>query len=161
MFYLLVKSILPGAKEKILESTDARIFSIGTSLNLNQALRQKILRYGKKEEGAQVAKAKTLMLVEPTSTDKSRLAELLEAREVGTREPVIKCAVDALHVLEYFAVACSREEFNRRLEELKAKYPAYMEEALSITRILARILPDKDVEKTLCNRILEHLTPRL
>jgi len=159
MFYLLVKSTLAGAKEKILESTDARIFSIGTSLDLNLALRQKILRPRKKEGGAQVAKAKTLALVEPTSTDRSKLAELLEARGIGTKEPKIKCTIDALHVLQYFAITYSREEFRRRLEEMRAKYPAFVEEALSMARILAKVLPERDVEKNLCNRILEHLRP--
>ena len=159
MFYLLVKSTLAGAKEKILESTDARIFSIGTSLNLKLALKQKILRPRKKEGGSQVAKAKTLALVEPTSTDRSKLAELLEARDIGTKEPEIECTVDALHVLEYFAVTYSREEFRRRLGEMRAKYPAFVEEALSMARILAKVLPERDVEKTLCTRILEHLRP--
>ena len=159
MFYLLVKSTLAGAKEKILESTDARIFSIGTSLNLNLALKQKILRPRKKEGGAQVAKAKTLALVEPTSTERSKLAELLEARDIGIREPEIECTVDALHALEYFAVTFSREEFRRRLGEMRAKYPAFIEEALSMARILAKVLPERDVEKTLCTRILEHLGP--
>jgi putative DNA methylase len=38
MFYLLIKSILPGARKKTLDSTDLRIFSIGTSLDLNTAI---------------------------------------------------------------------------------------------------------------------------
>jgi len=165
MFYLLVKSTLAGAKKKTLDSTDARIFSIGTSLDLNDALKTwRILRTGEKESGARVAKAKTLTLMEPMSADRSKLAELLEARHVGATKPEVRCTVDALQVLEYLAVAYPREEFRRRLEELKASYPAYVEDALTMARIMARVLPEEDAEKGLCGRIIEHLepiTPRL
>mgnify|MGYP000291767238 CR=1 FL=1 len=156
MFYVLVKSTLAGAKRKVLESTDARIFSIGTSFNLNTALTLRILRGGDKESGARVAKAKTLTLVEPL-TERPKLAELLDARGVGTAEPKIRCAVDALHFIEYLALIRSKEEFRRKLDELKAMHPAEVEEALSMAKIMARVLPEKDDEQKLCRRILEHL----
>ena len=160
MFYLLVKFTLSGAKRKILESTDIRIFSIGTSLDLNTAIRNwRMLRGAKEEPGAKVAKAETLILVEPTSTEKSKLAELLEARGVGVKEPNIRCAVDALHILEYYAVAHSREEFRRKLDELKAIHPTHIKEALAMARIMAKVLPENDIEKTLCSRIVSHLAP--
>ena len=155
MFYVLVKSTLAGAKRKVLESTDARIFSIGTSFNLNTALTLRILRGGDKESGARVAKAKTLTLVEPLA-ERPKLAELLDARGVGTAEPKIRCAVDALHFIEYLALIHSKEEFRRKLDELKAMYPAKVEEALSMAKIMARVLPEKDDEQKLCRRILEH-----
>ncbi len=158
MFYLLVKSLLGGAKKKTLESTDARIFSIGTSLDLDIALKTlKILRRGEKEAGAKVAKAKTLILLEPPSMERSKIAEFLEIREIGIRDMKIRCSIDVLHVLEYFAVIYSREEFKRKLDELRANYPAFIEDALSTARIMARILPEEDIEKTLCNRIIEYL----
>jgi putative DNA methylase len=158
MFYLLVKSLLAGAKKKTLESTDARIFSIGTSLDLNVALKTlKILRRSEKEAGAKVAKAKTLILVEPPSMERSKIAEFLEIREIGIRDMKIRCSIDVLHVLEYFAVIYSREEFKRKLDELRANYPAFIEDALSMARIMAKILPEEDIEKTLCNRIIEYL----
>jgi putative DNA methylase len=160
MFYLLVKSTLAGAKKKVLESTDLRLFSIGTSLDVNMAIKNwKILRRGEEEAGAKVAKAKTLALVEPVSTEPSRLAELLEYREVGLTNPNIRCVVDALHYIEYLAIKCSREEFRRKLDELKGTYPAQVEEAMSLAKILAGILPDEDVEKGLCEKIMEHISP--
>ncbi|MEM2126755.1 MAG: hypothetical protein QXH67_00840 [Candidatus Bathyarchaeia archaeon] len=162
MFYLIVKFTLGGAKSKTLESTDARIFSIGTSMNLNTAIKDwKILRAGKEEEeeGARVAKAKTLILIEPTSTERSKMAEFLEVRGVGIVEPQIRCAVDALHTLEYNAITYSRDEFTRRLEALRGLYPAHVEDALSMARIMARVLPDNDVEKDLCRRVVEYLQP--
>jgi len=163
MFYLLVKSTLAGAKKKIIESTDLRLFSIGTSLDVNLAIKSwKILRAsekeGEEEGGAKVAKAKTLVLVEPPSSDPSKLAELLEVRGVGYTNPNIRCVVDALHYTEYLAVTCSREEVRRRVEELKMAYPSF-EEALSLAKILAKILPEEDAEKKLCEKIVEHLFP--
>jgi len=160
MFYLLVKSTLAGAKKKTLESTDLRLFSIGTSLDVNMAIKSwRILKAGEKEAGAKVAKAKTLTLVEPTSGERSKLAELLEARGVSLSNPNVRCVVDALHLVEYFAATYPREEFRRKLDELRANYPAQVEEALSLARIMAKVLPENDVEKGLCDRIVEHLSP--
>jgi putative DNA methylase len=159
MFYLLVKSALAGAKKKVLESTDLRLFSIGTSLDVNVAIKSwKILR-PEEETGAKVAKAKTLALVEPVSAEPSKLAELLEFRGVEPTNPNLRCIVDALHYIEYLAVKCSREEFRRKLEELRGAYPGQVEEALSLAKILAGILPDEDAEKGLCEKIVEHLSP--
>jgi len=36
-------------------------------------------------------------------------------------------------------------------------HPAKVEEALSMAKIMARVLPEKDDEQKLCRRILEHL----
>jgi putative DNA methylase len=160
MFYLLVKSTLAGAKRKTLDSTDSRIFSIGTSLDLDTATKNwRILKAGEKESGAKVAKAKTLTLVEPSSTEKSKLAELLESRGVGVSEPKVRCTVDALHLLEYLAVVHPKETFRRKLDELRLEFPTHIEEGLTLARILGRILPPEDVEKSLCGRIAEYLEP--
>ncbi|MGB9672454.1 MAG: DUF1156 domain-containing protein, partial [Candidatus Norongarragalinales archaeon] len=86
MFYLLIKSILP-AKKKTLESTDLRLFSIGTSLDLNMAIKTwKILR-GEAKPGAKVAKAKTYTLIEPPSAERSSLVEILESRGINPENP--------------------------------------------------------------------------
>ncbi|MEM0171740.1 MAG: DUF1156 domain-containing protein [Thermoproteota archaeon] len=160
MFYLIVKSTVAGAKKKILESTDARIFSIGTSLDLNSALKDlSILKAEEKEGGAKVAKAKALRLLEPTFKESSKLAEFLEVRGIGVTDPKIRCSVDALHLLEYWAIRYSREDFRRRLEEVKVKYPVYVEDALNMARIMARVLPDEDLEKELCVRMVKYLEP--
>ena len=160
MFYLLVKSILPGAKKKTLESTDLRLFSIGTSLDLNTAIKTWKFLKSEAEAGAKVAKAKTYTLIEPLSTERSSIAEILEIRGLNPDNPQIRCTVDALHILEYYAVTFSREEFRRKLEELKNEYPAYVEEAQRLAKILARILPKEDPEWSLCKLIMDHLSPK-
>ncbi|MEM1574086.1 MAG: DUF1156 domain-containing protein [Candidatus Methanomethylicaceae archaeon] len=159
MFYLLIKSILAGAKKKRLESTDLRIFSIGTSLNLNTAIKTWKILKGEEESGAKVAKAKTYTLIEPPSTERTTLAEILEIRGINPENPQIRCSIDALHVLEYYVTIYSREEFKHRIEELKNAYPTYIEEAQTLAKILAKILPSEDPEGSLCKRIIDYLTP--
>jgi putative DNA methylase len=159
MFYLLVKSILPGARKKTLDSTDLRIFSIGTSLDLNTAMKSWRILKGEAESGAKVAKAKSYMLIEPPSDERSKLAELLEVRGVNPENPQIRCTVDALHTIEYYAAAYSRDDFRRKFEEITTTYPSYAEEALTLAKILAKILPKEDPEWGICKRILEYLSP--
>jgi putative DNA methylase len=159
MFYLLIKSILPGARKKTLDSTDLRIFSIGTSLDLNTAIKSWRILKGEAESGAKVAKAKSYMLIEPTSDERSKLAELLEVRGVNPENPQIRCTVDALHTIEYYAAAYSRDDFRRKVEEITTTYPSYAEEALTLAKTLAKILPKEDPEWGICKRILEYLSP--
>ncbi|MEM0192446.1 MAG: DUF1156 domain-containing protein, partial [Candidatus Korarchaeum sp.] len=158
MFYMLAKCLIAGARRKIIESTDLRLLSIGTSLDVKAALKEwKLLREmkGEEEAGAKVAKAKTLILLEPPSVEKAKIMELLEARGVGaSEEPNVRCAVDTLHLLEYYAVAYSAAEYMRRLEKLREKYPAQVNEALSLAKIFARVLPEDDPERRLCERVV-------
>ncbi|MEM1698229.1 MAG: DUF1156 domain-containing protein, partial [Thermofilaceae archaeon] len=153
MFYMLVKCLMAGAKRKILESTDLRLLSLGTSLDVNAAIkdwRLLMVVKGGEEAGAKVAKAKKLILLEPQSIEKAKVAELLEVRGVGVSEqPRIRCTVDVLHLLEYYAVAYSAAEFERRLEKLRESYPAQVNEALSLARIFVRVLPESDPERKL------------
>jgi putative DNA methylase len=158
MFYLIVKFALSGMKEKVIESTDARIFSIGTSLDLKRAMNLKILKGGE-SKGAKVAKAKSLVLMEPTSNEKAKLEELLEVRGISVREPEIRCSVDALHVLEYYSVALSCGDFKKKVDELKSKYPSQVEEAVLMAKMMAKVLSNDDKEKVLCQRIVECLEP--
>jgi len=160
MFYLLVKSILPGAKKKTLDSTDLRIFSIGTSLDLNMAIKSWKILTGEAEPGARVAKAKAYKLIEPPSDERSKLAEMLEVRGLNPENPQIRCTVDALHTFEYYAATYSREEFRRKIEGLTTTYPSYAEEALTLAKILAKTLPKEDPEWSLCKRIVEYLSPQ-
>jgi len=158
MFYLLVKATLPGAKSKVLESTDVRIFSIGTSMDVREAIEERIILPGREGGGARVAKAKTMVLVEPTSASRSAVAELLALRGLSIEKPEIRCSVDMLHLLEYHALAHSRREFAQIAGELRRQHPAFYEEAISMAKIFSRILPDDDPERELCRRILEGTT---
>jgi len=155
MFYMLIKATLAGAKSKILDSTDIRILSIGTSLNVHDAISMRLLLPSKKGAGARVAKAKSMMLAEPKSASRNAVAELLELRGIGLENPKIRCTVDMLHLLEYYALVYPRGEFARKINELRSDHPALVEEALAMARIFSKVLPDEDPEKALCNRILQ------
>ncbi|RLG63062.1 DUF1156 domain-containing protein [archaeon] len=156
ILYVLVKVIMRGAKKKNLTSNDAIMLSIGTGADLNEMVnRFRVFTKGGGEESRDVA----LTLLEPQSLDKAKLEEFLARRWLNTIEPRLRCSVDALHVLEYYALTLPLEEFRKRLEDLRAKYPSYVEEALAMARIFARVLPEKDVEKTLCSRVVERLGP--
>ena len=78
-------------------------------------------------------------------------------RGLNPDNPKIRCTIDALQVLEYYAVKYSREEFKRKVEELKSLYPSHVDEALKLVRILVKILPQEDPEWSLCSRIVEYL----
>jgi adenine-specific DNA methylase len=99
------------------------------------------------------------MLIEPPSDERSKLAELLEVRGVNPENPQIRCTVDALYTIEYYAAAYSRDDFRRKFEEITTTYPSYAEEALTLAKILAKILPKEDPEWGICKRILEYLSP--
>jgi len=156
ILYVLVKVIMKGAKRKHLTSNDAVMLSIGTGADLNEIVgRYRIFTKGGGEETRGIA----LTLLEPQSLNKTELEEFLARRGLDMVEPKLRCSVDALHVLEYYALTLPLEEFRKRLEDLRAKYPSYVEEALAMARIFARVLPEKDVEKTLCSRVVERLGP--
>ncbi len=147
LFYLLIKCVLSGSKKKAIESTDARIFSIGTSFDLKTAQTLKIVAKTKGERPL------ALILLEPASLERPHLAEFLTTR--GIAEPKMRCVVDVLHVMEYYALISSREEFRKKVGELRAHYPGLTEEALSMAEIMARVLPEREVERTLCERMTE------
>jgi putative DNA methylase len=157
MLYLLLKSL--GGK--VVESTDLRIFSIGTSMDAKAAITDlrlllKPREAGEEEEGgAKVAKAKVYVLAEPSSAERKAVEELLEKRGVGVLEPKIRCAVDALHILELFALKHSVSEYTRKVEELKAKHPSAVQEALALVKVLGEVLPEGDAERELCRRVFQ------
>jgi putative DNA methylase len=157
MLYLLLKSL--GGR--VVESTDLRIFSIGTSMDAKAAITDlrlllKPKEAGEEEEGgAKVAKAKAYVLAEPSSAERKAVEELLEKRGVGVLEPKIRCAVDALHVIELFALKHSVSEYTRKIEELKAKHPSLVQEALALAKVLGEVLPEGDAERELCRRVFQ------
>ncbi|MCW4008816.1 MAG: DUF1156 domain-containing protein [Candidatus Bathyarchaeota archaeon] len=161
MFYLIVKTLLSEAKPKALESTTLRLLAIGTSLDVKAAQNSwRLLRSASKAEeegGAKIAKAGTLILLEPEAAERNAVASLLEQRGVGLAKPNIRCAVDALHLLEYYAATYPASEYKLKLELLRAAHPAAVEEALALSKVLAAVLPEADAEKTLSKRVIEPL----
>jgi len=160
MLYLVLKSLAMGAKQKIVTSDDARIFSIGTGVDLSYATRNlKMFRIGGKEqeEGASLAKRKTLILLEPPSEERIRIKDFLDHKELDPENPRVRCSVDALHLLEYYAISYGKEQFASKLDELRKKYPAEVDEAVTLARIISGSLTE-DMEAKLCSKILDKIT---
>jgi putative DNA methylase len=161
MLYLVVKSLAMGAKQKVVTSDDVRIFSIGTGVDLSYVARNlKMFRMGGREEegtGASLAKRKTLILIEPPSEERIKVKDFLDHRELDPENPKLRCSVDALHLLEYYAVSYGKEQFASKLDELRKKYPAEVDEAITLARIISGSLTE-DIEAKLCSKILDKTT---
>ena len=145
MFYLIVKVLLRGLKRKKLSSNDARIIALGTSVDLRKLIdRSKILSREKSE----------LSLLDPTSSERGELERFLLKRGLEPNNPVVRNSVDALHLLEYYSVAYSGKEFKDKLEELRTDHPREVQEAISMAKILASVLPTTDPEGELASRVV-------
>jgi putative DNA methylase len=69
----------------------------------------------------------------------------------------METAVDALHLLEFYAATLPREEFKRRAEEVKGREPRLFDEAVVLARVLASSLPAEDPERELAKQVMEAL----
>lgn len=162
LLYLVTKFLYSGSTTKIVTSDDARIFSFGTGVDLSHAVNSlKMFRAGSEKEegeGASLAKRKALILLEPQSKDRLRLRDLLDYRGIDVENPGVRCSIDALHVLEYYALTYPREQFIEKFNDLKTKYPSEVDEALSLARIINGSL-EGDIEKDLCLGVIEKAMP--
>ena len=70
-----------------------------------------------------------------------------------------RTSIDVLHLLEYYSVTLPKDEFMRKADELRARYPALYEEAVNIARLLAGTLPSNDPERELTRRVVNTLAP--
>lgn len=164
MFYLVIKFLYTGYIKKVVTTDDARIFSLGTGIDLSYLVDElKIFRHGKEEEegdGSSLAKRKTLILLEPQIKDRIKLKELLDYRGIGTETPIIRCSIDALHVLEYYGLTYSRDKFLEKLNESKINYPSEVDEAISLARVISSLVGN-DVEKDLCGIVIEKIGDKI
>jgi len=158
MLYLVIKFLYSGSAKKIVTSDDARIFSLGTGVDLSYAINSlRLFRAGSEEEegvGSSLAKRKTLVLLDPQTKDRIRLKDLLDYRGLDTEAPNIRCSIDTLHILEYYALTYPRQELLNKITELKTKFPAEVDEAISLARVISGSLVG-DIERDLCNILIE------
>lgn len=155
LFYLLGKVLIarrPRETRRALDRSTLAILAIGTR---NEMGRLKDLGLVKRESDK-------FHLLEPAwgQGDPARaVRSVLEERGIDPRNPVVRTAVDVLHLIEYYASAVPRSEFAEAVEELRARYPAPYEEALGLARVLSKVLPPEDPEKGPVGRALNILTP--
>jgi putative DNA methylase len=153
MFYLLSKVLIgrrPRQSRRTLDRTAAIMLSIGTRSDLKDLEDQKVIRRAKEY----------YVLLEPkwgANDPKDAIGDALTARGLNPRELRMETAVDALHLLEFYAATLPREEFKRRAEEIRGREPRLFDEAVVLARVLASSLPAEDPERELAKQVMEAL----
>jgi putative DNA methylase len=154
-FYLLAKVLIDRGRRqrRRLDRTSAIILSIGTRTAIDQL---QVLRVIERADG-------DLMLLEPAHSRDARgsIEELLREKNLSPQTTMFRTAVDVLHVLEYLALAITMDELRKRVEELRARNGALIDEAIELAKILALALPEEEVERTLAQKLLEALDIRV
>jgi putative DNA methylase len=155
MFYLLSKVLIgrrPRQTRRTLDRTAAIILSIGTRSDLKDLEDHKVIRRAKEY----------YVLLEPkwgakANDPKDAIGDALTTRGLNPRELRMETAVDALHLLEFYAATLPREEFKRRAEEIRGREPRLFDEAVVLARVLASSLPAEDPERELAKQVMEAL----
>ena len=153
MFYLLSKVLIGRRRRqirRILDRTAAIMLSIGTRSDLKDLEDYKVIRRAKEY----------YVLLEPkwgANDPKDAIGDALTARGLNPRELRMETAVDALHLLEFYAATLPREEFKRRAEEIRGREPRLFDEAVVLARVLASSLPAEDPERDLAKQVMEAL----
>jgi putative DNA methylase len=153
MFYLLSKALVgrrPRQARRALDRTTAIILSIGTRSNLRSLEGQSII----------LREGENYVLLEPrwgARDPRDAVGDALTARGINPRELRVATAVDALHLLEFYAAALPREEFKRRADEVRGREPRLFDEAVALARVLASSLPAEDPERELAKQVVEAL----
>jgi putative DNA methylase len=150
-FYLLAKVLIDRgrAQRRRLDRTSAVILSIGTRATIDQL---GALRVIEKADG-------DLTLLEPAHSRDARtsIEELLREKGLNPQATMFRTAVDVLHVLEYLALVLKSDELKRRVEELRTRSGAMVDEAIGLAKILATALPIEEVEGKLAKDLLDSL----
>jgi|GEM_PF-233179 len=152
-FYLVVKAFFGATSngerfERFKPSrTDISILSISLGMDYRTLMESNLL---KKVKGGN-----EYVLLEPTSTEPSKLEEFLRIeRRVDPSDPEIRNPVDLLHLMEYLAATLPVSEFAREVERFREQYPAFVDEAIALASIFSRILREYDPERKLSEELL-------
>jgi len=150
-FYLLAKVLIDRGRRqrRRLDGTSAIILSIGTRTAIDQL---KTLRVFERVDG-------DLILLEPAHSRNARtsIEELLREKGLNPQATTFRTAVDVLHVLEYLALVLKSDELKRRVDELKTRNGAMIDEAIDLAKILVTALPNEEVERNLAQKLLDPL----
>jgi len=85
--------------------------------------------------------------------------ELLRERSLHPAKPELRSAVDALHLLEYYAATLDAKSFGEQHTKLRSLNAALVDEALRLARVLSGgLLPSGDPERVLCGRVISYVT---
>ena len=149
LFYLITKALFPKPQrvKRKLDRSNIALVSIGTKADLDTLENLTILH---KEKGK-------FYLEEPAIADRKSFEELLQLKDINPTKPVIESPIDALHLLEYYALTLPIKPFLIRFSKLKEEYSSEVEEAINIATILAKTLLPTDPEKKPCQEIIARI----
>ncbi|MEM0257123.1 MAG: DUF1156 domain-containing protein [Saccharolobus sp.] len=156
-FYLLSKVLIDKKNNTIRRSMDRNtlvLLSIGTRSDRNKLEKDNIV---KKERDK-------IVLIEPSiksniGTDdrgeykRNAIENVLRDKNIDPSSPNIRTPIDALHLLEYYAVTKPKESFRREYEDLQSKYDE-IDEAVALAEKLYYALPANDIEREIIKDLL-------
>ncbi len=155
LFYLLGKVLIarrPRQTRRSFDRSTAIILAIGTRNEVNALEGYRLVeREGEK-----------FYLIEPAWGQRDLVQSIrstLETKGINLRSPEPRTAVDMLHILEYYATTLPRNELDEKVKDLRSRYPAFYEEALTLVQILTQILPPNDPERELVAHVASALVP--
>jgi len=107
------------------------------------------------EGGSKVASSRTVRLAELKSKEPVKIRSFLLARNISPDSAVKKLrhAVDAYHLLLFYASAYDNQRIRFEYEELRGVYPDVVSEAVKLMKVVARM--KNGVEMELARRFLQ------
>jgi putative DNA methylase len=152
LFYMLAKVLLPGsarARGRVMDRSTVHIIGFGTGLDDKKLTSMRIVEKVDSE----------FRLLEPLGEERDELVELLHARGLDPSRPVLRSAVDALHLLEYYAATLDVKGFREQYERLRSVNTVLVDEALRLAKVFSgRLVPSVDPERRLCERVLSYVS---
>jgi putative DNA methylase len=150
LFYMLAKILLPRssrAGRRVMDRSTVHIIGFGTGLDDRELVKLGIVE----------KRDSDFHLLEPRGGGRGELVELLRERDLDPAKPQLRCAVDALHLLEYYAATLDAKSFGEQYAKLRSLNAVLIDEALRLARVLSgRLLPLGDPEKVLCERVISY-----
>ncbi|MCC6051445.1 MAG: hypothetical protein LM580_12100, partial [Thermofilum sp.] len=113
LFYMLAKILLPRsprAGRRVMDRSTVHIIGFGTGLDDRELVRLGIVE----------KRDSDFHLLEPRGGGRDDLVELLRGRGLDPAKPQLRSAVDALHLLEYYAVALDAKSFGEQYARLRS-----------------------------------------
>jgi putative DNA methylase len=150
LFYLLAKTLIeprPRQATRVMDRSTLSILAIGTRSDVSE-LRGRLRLVERDGE--------RFRLLEPPRGRREPIESIravLEDRGVSVDRPIIRSSVDVLHILEYYSLTLLQSELARRTEDLRARHPAFYDEAVKLASILSKLLRPGDPERELASRV--------
>jgi len=155
LFYLLAKTLIeprPRQATRVMDRSTLSILAIGTRSDVSE-LRGRLRLV--EQDGER------FRLLEPPRGRRELIESIravLEARGVSVDRPIIRSPVDVLHILEYYSLTLPQSELARRTEDLRARHPAFYDEAFRLANVLLKLLRPGDPERELASRVSRSLS---